>query len=676
MHFRDLGSPVRPGQLAWRFLLAMCTLMAFFPCMSIAGQVDILNPGPGHYFGSSVHVLENGNIVATDPSNASVFLFDPLGQLISTTRTYSNDDFTVYSKIYPLSDGNFVICTSGWSIPLDGGLSVPEAGAATWVDGTTGLNGAVSVSNSLTGSQAYDRACIGGVIPLPEGRYVVLSWGWKNGEVTDAGAATLCGAQGACTGQISAANSLVGTSQGDLVGWAGVALANGDYVIGSPYWGHDGQIFVGAVTLCGSDSGCRGQSVSASNSLVGSVEYDSVGWGGEGCCGRSWPGIVPLDNGKFVVVSKLWQRDGIVRTGAVTLVDGATGIAGFVSEQNSLIGTVPDDFSGVSVTALVGGNYVVNNSRWDNGTIVDAGASTWCSGTTGCSGEVTTGNSLVGETENDQIGGGLPATALANGNYVVSSPWSSIGGVLLAGSATWCDGSAGCIGVASASNSLVGTSDGDILSSSGVMALSDGSYVVNSEWWDRDGVVDIGASLRCGNANGCSGPVSAPNALIGSVESDRVGGGIWSIALSNGNYVVYSNSWHGDGMMGALTWVDGHKGLVGSVSAANSFVGVRTDESAGGPRLFSLPNGDYVYTSPTWSSNEIEQAGAITLLRGYGRQLGTIGPTNSVIGAEDFRGSSLNYDYDALNDTLVVGKPNENKVTLLRVDQLFFNGAD
>ncbi|HMM65532.1 MAG TPA: hypothetical protein PKC03_01200 [Dokdonella sp.] len=655
-----------------RVPLIVAGLLAFWTPMIQAAQIDIHNPGPGTAFGASVRALPNGNFVATDPSNRSVYLLDTEGVLISALGNALDGEWPPESGITVLADGNFVVCSPEWSPPFGSPGYAPQVGAATWVNGTTGLNGDVSASNSLTGTQAYDRVCTGGVVPLADGGYVVSSWAWNNGDVTYAGAATHCSGLGACTGTVRQENSLVGTSQSDDVGWAIVALTNGNYVVASPYW----QDFKGAITLCNPDSGCSGQSVSAQNSLVGSATNDWVGYGGDASLERRYPGIVPLDNGNFVVVSLFWRNGGLANSGAATWVDGVSGRVGPVSAQNSLVGTAVGDLQGASVTPLVGGNYVVNIPTWDNGAIADAGASTWCPREGGCAGTVSEANSMVGNAENERVGGLAPATALSNGNYVVQSVNSAVGGALQSGAVTWCDGSSGCTGILSASNSLVGNSAQDLLGSSGITALNNGNYVVNSEWLDLDGITDIGASLYCGNANGCTGTVSASNSLTGSVANDHVGGGFPSLALSNGNYVVYSNNWQGDGLFGALTWVDGRKGLVGTVSADNSFVGIFTEPWVGGPRIFALPNGNYVSTTPTWTNGAVTGAGAITLLRGYGPQTGTIDQTNSVTGNVADAGQSLKYAYDPLNDTLIVGKPRENIVTLLRVDQLFFNGAD
>jgi hypothetical protein len=74
------------------------------------------------------------------------------------------------------------------------------------------------------------------------------------------------------------------------------------------------------------------------------------------------------------------------------------------------------------VTALTNGNYVVSSPSWNNGAASSAGAVTWGSGSTGVTGAVSASNSLVGTSAGDQVGWYM-ATALTNGNYVVSSPF-------------------------------------------------------------------------------------------------------------------------------------------------------------------------------------------------------------------------------------------------------------
>ena len=110
------------------------------------------------------------------------------------------------------------------------------------------------------------------------------------------------------------------------------------------------------------------------------------------------------------------------------------------------------------MTALNNGNYVVNSRYWANGTAIQAGAVTWCSGTVGCTGVVTATNSLVGSQANDQVG--YDVTALSNGNYVVRSPNWDNGAVSDAGAVTWGNGYGGTVGPITASNSVRGSAAG------------------------------------------------------------------------------------------------------------------------------------------------------------------------------------------------------------------------
>ncbi len=76
------------------------------------------------------------------------------------------------------------------------------------------------------------------------------------------------------------------------------------------------------------------------------------------------------------------------------------------------------------MTPLSNGNYVVTSPDWANGAAGDAGAVTWGSGTAGVSGVVSATNSLVGSTAGDSVGENAGSVlALSNGNYVVSSQY-------------------------------------------------------------------------------------------------------------------------------------------------------------------------------------------------------------------------------------------------------------
>jgi hypothetical protein len=112
---------------------------------------------------------------------------------------------------------------------------------------------------------------------------------------------------------------------------------------------------------------------------------------------------------------------------------------------------------------------------------------------------------------------------------------------LEAGAVTWGSGTTGITGVVSATNSLVGSTASDKVGYYGVTALTNGSYVVNSNGWDNGANANAGAATWGSGTTGITGAVSAANSLVGSTASDQVGSSV--TALTNGNYVVQSPLW-------------------------------------------------------------------------------------------------------------------------------------
>ena len=313
------------------------------------------------------------------------------------------------------------------------------------------------------------------------------------------------------TGAVTDLNSLVGTTDGDTVGLGGViALTNNNYVVASPLWDNVAAD-VGAVTWGNGTTGSTG-AVTDLNSLVGSTDGDSVGSGG----------VTPLlTDGDYVAASPLWNSAAaITDVGAATLGNGTTGLTvGPVTDVNSLVGTTDSDSVGSGgVTALLtNGNYVVASPSWENVAAAApfAGAVTWGNGTTGTTGQITDVNSLVGTTIENRVGiGGV--TALTNGNYVVvSAGWDSAAAIADVGAVTLGNGTTGISGAVTATNSLVGAADGDLVGSGGVTALTGDNYVVVSPSWDKGAIVDAGAATF-GPAVGVSGPITATNSALGT----------------------------------------------------------------------------------------------------------------------------------------------------------------
>ncbi|MGV2341106.1 MAG UNVERIFIED_CONTAM: hypothetical protein LVR18_46325 [Planctomycetaceae bacterium] len=161
-----------------------------------------------------------------------------------------------------LNNGNYVVTSTNW----DSG-TITNVGAVTWSNGTTGISGLVSSSNSLVGSTADDVVGVTGITELTNGNYVVRSSSWDSGPITNVGAVTWGNGTTGISGTVSSSNSLVGSTASDGVGNTGItALTNGNYVIRSVSWDSGTIGNVGAVTWGNGTTGIAGL-VSSSNSL-------------------------------------------------------------------------------------------------------------------------------------------------------------------------------------------------------------------------------------------------------------------------------------------------------------------------------------------------------------------------------------------------------------------------
>ena len=621
--------------------------------------LSLTNPSTGQstMFGGAMLGLDNGNIVITAAEDdtaatdaGAVFLFDRTGTLLSTLTGAQENDKVGNGGLTAVGDGNFVVLSALW-----GNGNATGAGAVTWVDGSAGLTGMVSSTNSLVGSTEFDS--VSTVTVLTNGNYVVRSMNWDNGNVSDAGAVTWGNGNSGVVGVVDSTNSLVGTSENDRISSVGVtALSNGNYVVISARWDNGSATDAGAVTWGdGSATGTRlVGAVDDTNSLVGSLASDLVGIGG----------VTELTNGNYVVLSDGWHTDGSVTQGAVTWGSGTSGVSGVVDSTNSLVGAAYGHSVGMSgVTALTNGNYVVNSPFWDiSGTPnVNVGAVTWGSGTAGITGNISAANSLIGSSVNDKVGNN-GVTALSNGNYVVrSANWRNDGGATSAGAVTWMNGANGmttedAFGAVSNTNSLVGTMANNSVGNNDIVELTNGNFVVRSTSWDTATADAAGAVTWMNGAGGTVGDVSAANSLVGSIANDEVGLGV--TALTNGHYVVASKNWDNGGIVnaGAATWGNGSADgprLVGTISAANSLVGSSENDQVASLPITALTNGNYVVSSSGWDDDSVQNVGAVTWGDGTVGTTGTIDSTNSLIG------STLN---DRVSDAGVIALTNGNYV--------------
>src|SRR5262249_5240867 len=119
-------------------------------------------------------------------------------------------DLVGYFGFTLLSNGDYVIVSPYWN---------GERGAGTWGDGSAGVRGIVSDANSLVGSNPGDRVGIGdsylSIIRLSNGNYVVDSPYWSG----ERGAVTWGDGSAGVRGIVSDTNSLVGSNPGDRVGF-------------------------------------------------------------------------------------------------------------------------------------------------------------------------------------------------------------------------------------------------------------------------------------------------------------------------------------------------------------------------------------------------------------------------------------------------------------------------
>jgi len=652
---------------------------------AMPGHDEIVG-SPDGCLGADMVPLGNGNVVISDPcwhnDTGAAYLYDAGTRVVLATLTGSAPGDKVGRDVVALPGGNYLVRSPDWS---------QSRGAITWGNGVSGISGIVSAANSLVGSTPDDA--VGQVTLLANGNYVVASETWDRGSVVNAGAVTWGNGVSGISGIVSATNSLVGSQAADGIGHAVVLLSNGNYVVNAPLWNNGPVRDVGAVTWARGDQPTVGD-VSGSNSIVGVAQSDEVGQ------------VTALTNGNYTVANGAWTNGAATYAGAVRWCDGTASCTGPFSAANSVVGSHASDGVGF-VKALKNGNYIVATSTWDDGDSEDVGAVTWGDGTTGTVGVVSADNSLVGTSAHDSVGTGVAEagdtlSVLSNGNYVVASPYWNDGVREDVGAITWGYGAGGTVGAVSASNSFIGTQPSERLSH--VTSLTNGNYAIRSEVWNdvthvqtgaitwADGTAGITGTATAANSllaqvgrgffsvtaltNGNyvvasqfdnndlapgrgavtwmdgSGPASAVvstlNSLVGADENDQVGVmyppfGEAIVPLLNGNYVVLNNGWDDGVHQGSATWGDGSTGTRGVVSADNSLIGT------GGfamprfgnylyPSVTPLANGNYVLNSPAWrrSDSGAGWAGALTWASGVDPTVGVITDANSFVGATNF----------------------------------------
>lgn len=628
-------------RLRARSTILYALVLAAAPTCVMASTVIHLEPpvtSSAQSFGQSVVVLANGNFVVTDPefdspglaNDGAVHLYRPDGTLISTLGGGTVSAVAGSGGVVPLANGHFVVVSPSWN---------QYRGAVTWVNGETGLQGMISPENSLVGSSRNDRVGSMGALPLENGNFVVVSPDWSNGAANaKAGAVTLGdGEAGSTVGAVGPANSLVGEFPDDRVGATGTALdQRGVFALENGHYivGSPGwgRADEGAATWGDGVHGTVGR-VSETNSLVGAPgSGDKIGYH-----------VVPLANGHYVIANPYWDSGAEQDVGSILRGDGVAGIAGRIDTHEFLSGSNANDRVGLEVVPLINGNFVVLSPYWGAGAS-PLGAATWCSGARVTSSAlVGSSNSLVGSRAGDFSGASV--VALANGNYVVATPFWDNGPMTDAGAVTWANGDEERAtverprGPVSPATALAGTHADDRIGSAGVFALVNGHYVVASPYWSGE----AGTSPRSGASTWLRGDVpsigavSGMNSLVGTRMLQEVGsGGV--TALANGHYVVLSPRWEPDdpavaltAQYGAATWANGEFPTTGPIAAENSLVGSQIG-SLVGTSAVALADGNFVVVSPYYSYGSLSNAGAITHGDGAIGMHGAVSAENSLVG--------------------------------------------
>ncbi len=641
---------------------------------TISSSNSLVGSTPGDRIGDGSQILSNGNLVTFSMSwNNNLVAEAGAVTLCSGTSGCTGVVSAANSlvgttaqdligmSVTALTDGNFVVTSTAW----DNG-AVQNAGAAVWCSGTIGCSGDVTTANSIHGTSTNDGVA-DYVVPLANGRYAVSSPVWTNGGPVDVGAVTWCGAGGVCAGAVSTANSLFGSNDGDFIGSSGIhELPGGAVVVASPSWQNGSQDRAGAVTFCSDFAACIG-AVNTANSLTGQFTNDRVGI----------TGLTVLTNGNYVVGSSVARIGAATNAGAATFCSGITGCTGNLTQSNSLVGLTGNNV-GNSIWGLPNGNYFVVSPGWD-GVFQNSGAVTFCDGSSGCTGLVTSSNSLIGAGANEQIGASRDEI-LENGNFVIRGQ-NSIGG---RGAITFCSGTTGCpSGPVSSSNSLTGSDSGDSVGSAFVVPLENGDYVVKSPLWDLSvpglgggsTIANVGAATYCSGVTGCTGVVSEANSLIGSSQDDQVG----EKAIKTGTgVVIVSPHWDNGAIVdvGAATNCNSQAACIGAVSTSNSLFGSSTSDLIGNEGLVTLSNGDAAILSSSFN-NDLETRklgfdpsgrGAVTYINSETGLVGEINSSNSVLGTNlDQYFYEESVTWDPANEQLVAARGSDQIISLFRL---------
>jgi len=470
-------------------------------------------------------------------------------------------------------------------------------------------NGAVHLFNPVTqeliasiyGDNAEDRlGSDSGIYALPNNNFVIASPVDNENGVIDAGTVKLINGE---TG-IQIGSTISGETENDRIGGGIIVLTNNNFVISSRFDNENGLTRAGSVKLINGSTG-----VQIGNTLTGENNYDLLG---------SY-GVVALTNNNFVIRSPNAEVNNISEAGSVILVNGTTGvqIGSTFSGDN-----VKDKFGGDDVVELTNNNFVISSGSDDVNGVFDAGSVILVNGTTG----IQIGSPITGDNDIDRLGS-TSITALANNNFVISSRFDDVNGIVDAGSVILVNGSTG----SQINNTLSGENTGDRFGSR-ITALANNNFVIGSPESNQNSLNNAGSIMLM---NGSSGS-QIGSTIVGDSANDFLGGTVE--ALINNNYVIAQRNVTDIISAGSVRLIDGTT----NIQVTNTLEGDNPEDQL--DNITTLSNGNFFVHSVIDDVNGVVDAGSIRLMSGT---------TNTQIG-NTISGQSENDQIGNHNDSFVL----------------------
>ena len=340
------------------------------------GGIDILYADHDNYVVVSPNWNGNAGAVTWGSATSGVSgVISSANSIVGATSGVNGDEIGS-DGISALPNGNYLILSPDFG---------SGAGAVTFAQGGSPILGTVGVSNSFVGGPGEYHLGVVQVVDLNNGNFLLVSSAYGFG----AGAVTFGNGNTGVKGQISSANSLVGTHQSDHVGSGGIIpLPNGDYLVLSPFY----STSTGAATWGSGTTGVSGV-VGTSNSLTGGGPNS-----GEKFAGFSSDGSIYLVS--FTTDTSA-GGDGRVFAGSI---GGPTGTGG--GNNPGIVGTPNTDFfmdQAVLSFEVSGENLVYSDSEFY---ISDPGSMTL---------EPVSVDSLTGGAVNDGNGNNIASGSSTSG---------------------------------------------------------------------------------------------------------------------------------------------------------------------------------------------------------------------------------------------------------------------